>query len=620
MKKIILVLIILVVSLSNIVSGESGSILISDDNVTDYSRAYPGAGGSNSDIDLQSIKFDTANFNYLSSFHFHPLTNAPLSGCGFTASRDYESSDFTIIANGTTSGTGFVYYSKNFNGIYYVFPSDLVVTGSPLRLNFTHNFTNNFTWGEPAGGCRAVNTINSGMPVGLSSGAFTVAGSYHSVSTSSRATDYYDVTYPYSNYFRVNITKNSYLNTNYSFYGHTTNYFNETSFNKVNIVNLVLPYVDGLYINASLQSGYKTIVLVNSTNISTAESYNILFNKTSYNLNDDISFVVNISNFVLNSSYVLNFYQEKIDETVDSTTFTLSTNNMYFTPSISKNSISFLYAQIYKDGSSVYVSDAIPYGMNQNISSITGNITIDKSQYSLNENINIKYNTSTSGRIIVQCDDILYSESVYSGNNLQTNYTLSELQVFPCQVKLQYYYTVMNQWVTIDYETFESISGIDNVFFSKDYISLGETIDVYYNSMGVRILTLKDSSGNIKFNYTIPLSQYGLYKSYILKSTDLTGNYTAYLNYTNDTIIDSVIIKVMDAIVIIPTSTTNETYRLLDLFSDGAIAVIGDFDRDDSGSITDNGIKKKGDRFLPIIIFLCVVILVSGTWNKIKGK
>jgi len=252
LKKIILILIILV----GIANAETGNITISDDKLYDYSIANAGGGNQ---INFSKIIVDNTNYNYLSSFHFHPT--------GITFVRDFEGSSFTFVSGATGTG-GTVWYDKNQSAIYYVFSSDMVITGSIITILPNENIFANLT-GLGGGGVTAA--VSSTEPVALftfNDAGHKNMGTYHSVSVALRATDQYNVAYLTNNLFSVSITKNSYVDSKYFIHGAVSSYSQESTFNKVNIVDAIFQYNDGLYLNATLASGAYTNQLINSTGIS----------------------------------------------------------------------------------------------------------------------------------------------------------------------------------------------------------------------------------------------------------------------------------------------------------------------------------------------------------------
>lgn len=611
---------IILILMTNIVNAENGSISVrTETDFPYYTNTGTTFGGSTTNMSV--LNFAVAQYTRIIRFRavFNTIPSiSPTTG----------ETTFTIDTTTGNSGHGIVYFDASTKNITWIFSEDTYIVNSPIFLNYANTSVFapfGIVSGSPIGASRKdvgedinhpmyISTTNSIFPVY----ALTGIGNfdfYEALFVGTNTTVLYNVTYPVSGYYLTNITKLAGTKTSWiRTHSRTISQFSEGAYT-LNNVNAMNETLDGIYINVTMQAGGTEDVLINDSMIS--NTYNILFNKTSYNLNEDIAFNTNITNFEILDNYYVLFSQEVIGDTVYTQNYPIISSNTVTYPQIDKTKISFVYAQLFKNGISVYTSSAIPYGMNQNISNIVGNITLDKNQYALSENVNIKYNMSVSGRIIVQCQDILYSENVYAGYGLQTNYTISNLELFPCQVKLQYYYTVINDWITLDYKIYETIEAIDNIFFSKSYASLGDTIDVYYNAMGDRILSLKDSNNNIKFSYYVTASAYGLSKQYTLISTDVTGNYTAFLNYTNDTTIMTDTIMIMDAIIISPTQTSNVTYSLFDLVSDGSKAIIGDIDLNHDGDISDYEIKKKGDKMYYIFIFLALVILISGTWNKL---
>ncbi len=293
-------------------NAETGSIIIDDTSVKDYNLGNHGTA----QINWSKMKFDVANYNYLSSFHVH-------FHIGVSFVHVYESTTFTIVSGG--SGSGYVYYDANSSIVYYVFDTNTIITSSPVTVNYNKNIFANIT--TSTGWADDVISVDNPLIIwdNVEAG---VSLDYHSVTVSSRGTDYYTVDYPIANYFRLSVVKNPYIATKYYIDGAASRYSEETTFNKVNIVDAMFIYTDGIYLNATLASGAFTNVLVNSTGISgyippgeelipgPVTGVGIQFNAATYSQNDiaNISWIRTVETPLLCTDYVrLQTPQNKYD-------------------------------------------------------------------------------------------------------------------------------------------------------------------------------------------------------------------------------------------------------------------------------------------------------------------
>jgi hypothetical protein len=279
-------------------NAESGTIIISDDKTFDYTSAV----GLTSGIyqNFSSIDFNTANYNYLSSFHVK-------ASYGATFGHGFESTSFTFNRGATGSG-GTAWYDANTTNIYFSFNPDDRITandqayGGEVVLNFAHNIFANVTI-DSTHKSDDIPTVNA--PVQLMTytpvqGRKALAGIYGSVQAAIRTQDSYIVDYPMPNYFRVNVTKNQDIATKYIIKGMGSGsyYSNETTFNKNNIDGAIFVYNDGIVLNTTTLGGAYTLTIVNSTIANQAVTAgNITWNQSSYEIGQiGMNFSLNISN------------------------------------------------------------------------------------------------------------------------------------------------------------------------------------------------------------------------------------------------------------------------------------------------------------------------------------
>ena len=275
-------------------SAESGSIIISNDSILSYSAPSLDHSPSPATYNWADIYIDTANYNTIHNFRFVPYYKAFVNS--------FESTTFTFTSGATGSG-GVFWYDANATSIYYVFNSDMVITGNHIVLSFASPIYQNITnCPVNCAGSTLSGTPNSAHPVIIKTAQFpteSIPGTYEDVQISLSATDTYNIQYPIPGYFNVSIIKNSYINSKYFIdsYSGSSHYSQETSFNKVNISGATFVYDQGISLNATLSGGLYVVTLINSTlGVPISTSGNITFNSSTYDLNTVANISLNISN------------------------------------------------------------------------------------------------------------------------------------------------------------------------------------------------------------------------------------------------------------------------------------------------------------------------------------
>ena len=290
----IIICMMLFVCLNNsivIASAESGSLILSDSTVENYLVTNVGGGSL---INLSQINYDSANINHLESFHIHNIS-------GFVYS--YESTPFSLQS--PNSGTGLAHYDSSDGAYYVVFSADCVFTSNPVKLTYANpKIISNFS---QTGGITGVSLrtqklcFASGVDTNYCAGHQYQA--YHSVTTGVYGVDSWNVSYPLTGYFSVNITKNNALDSKYKIEDIDGDlYSTETTFNKINITNALFIYNQGIVLNATLASGLYDKVFVN---LSVAEvaygTGNITLQYDHYYINENPKIFFNLSDIDLST-------------------------------------------------------------------------------------------------------------------------------------------------------------------------------------------------------------------------------------------------------------------------------------------------------------------------------
>ena len=302
--KYFLSIFILIVNINSVLA-ESGSIILIDQKDQTY---IINGGVPASTFRGTSFEFNVANYNRLSYIQLEVES--------ITSNHLYESSNFIITSGG--NGSGVAWYDKTALKMYWIFNENgttggsSTITSSPVTLQYTNNIFNNVTLSDYRA---SSTTVGATTPViwrredGQRLGT-TLASITYRAQTSLFATDAYIVTYPGNNLFSVSITKNSIIDSKYYINGLSTEYTHESTFNKVNITGALFSQTDGIVLNATLSSGIYSKVFVNTTS-SLAEigtTGNVIFNKSSYAINQNLNFSWNIVNRNTNFGYFTTVY------------------------------------------------------------------------------------------------------------------------------------------------------------------------------------------------------------------------------------------------------------------------------------------------------------------------
>lgn len=292
-------------------NAESGTIVISDDKTFDFTKDTVTCT-TNCYMNFSIITFDINNYNYISSFSLKP-TNFP------TGTLQWNSTRFTIISGGT--GGGYHWYDLNWSKIYYSFDSSDTFTSSPIIISLESDIWSGASMPTTITSYTD-HTVSSTQPVMIKSDRAVGSGAgIYSETVSLRQTDSYNISYLSNNLFSVSVNKGDSVSSKYIIHGSNTIYSTETTFNKIDINNAIYTYADGLYLNATLESGVYADILVNGSGISgyvppgeelipdPITGVGIQFNSATYSQND----IANISWIrTINTPFACNDYVRAI--------------------------------------------------------------------------------------------------------------------------------------------------------------------------------------------------------------------------------------------------------------------------------------------------------------------
>ena len=270
-------------------SAETGSITLSNDSNVNFSipdsvlllNANSLAGFS------QSFLFDYRNYTTLTNMTILDPDNR------LVFSQPNEVTTFTITVNG--SGHGVASYSEFLHQMTWVFSGDTVITGTPFNVSYSNNIFRNVTYGafppsgiafaQGAANIQQARNINNTQPFAMGNLTSAIVGTqsnnldagtlrrfiYSGIVSSGTVTTFYNFTYPAESYYLANISKSGQsIQTKYYLHTQTNasyGYFAESSFN-TNDSQVLMPQLDGIYLNITLSGGDFVDTLINSSGTS----------------------------------------------------------------------------------------------------------------------------------------------------------------------------------------------------------------------------------------------------------------------------------------------------------------------------------------------------------------
>lgn len=546
MKLLISGLILLLIFIPSAFASDTGSVTVGTGGILKSNYLFSGEGGFGVD-EITNFYFFNQSYNRIYNW----------SAIGVDVFSNYntvsEYTTFNVVSGGT--GNGIFYYDSVSEGLYWVCEPSCYITLDEFEVEYgDNNVTHNFSWGNPStiDTQKATTTTSVNYPIGIKhnkSGIVDGIGAgggwrglvYYAI-VEAEATVSYNVTYVGDDGFTALTikspgitTKVKYEDFNRSIYFQQPAYDNLTWF-------AFSPYInEGIWINVTLSSGtqYWEREQINASG--ERDDYYIIFNKSSFNLGDVVKVNTSIKSMDGSSAYQLKF-QQQIESNLDvyEDFYIINSSTQSFIPIIQRPyDISTITAFIYKNGVVVNVNSTT-YGQAENITQIYGNISLNKTQFARNENVNISYNLSVNGFIRVTCGpDIEGEYDVYNRKGNVLHY-VNKLCALPVYVRLYTYFN--DSLMLVDYKTYETIESIDSVFFVQSQAYQDSNIEIHYQSTGNAYLVLNDSAGNVKFNYSVS-STAGrtLNIFYYVSKSDLIGRWTVSLisagtTLANDTI------------------------------------------------------------------------------------
>lgn len=606
MKNKIIYLIVFLLYI-NIVNAQEGTLEIDASTGNSWTGS---AGGSGRAINLEYFFFYSTGYNHISKFEVTGGTN-------WVFPKDFDSSSFTIISGGT--GNGYVTYNKTAKKIiWYYYNAN--ITGN-FRLSYDSNIWSGFSAG---GGDGSGSSTTPTQPIKFSTTnwGYTLdcVGTYpcsnEIAQTSKSFTNNYNVSLIQGNLYNISIDKSMssvsskiyILMVNDSIYS-VENAFNTTSF------SYIIDFIYGIKLKMMDADGNYDTVILNSSYLSgiPETDYNLTFNKTFYNLGEQI----NLSWLLINPDITnYNYYIKEFDGntiliSTRNTNNALSGNWLPYHDKTIPQYFTFYITRSPKNNSALteYLEmKQISYGITTD--SQSGNFTTDKLSYNQSENIIITYNLSSSGRIHIfnYLNDYYYN--LNSGNNIVYNYLVPQNEgLGNMYIELDYfdgnnYITLYNSVVQI-----KPLNQNNMIKFRDDSIEQGRIyyLDAYLNESGYILLT--NPNGEIKFNFSISSNVLSNY-NYQYTFNDIEGIYTGSLYNSSGTLIITDT-NYLNSGIIKPKTTIPTTSGI----DDNPFSFT-----DENGEVSDIMIKKRGNQWFSFFFGIAILLILIGVYWKAKGK
>lgn len=527
-KIILCIMFVLMLNIS-VVSGENGSIILSDTVYT--SGATAGNLGSTA-FNFSLLKFDNTNFN---SIIYYDIYVPSLSA---TRASNYTS--FEIISGGT--GSGIFSYDNSDNTVIYNF-TNAKITGSVIVLEFENIDVPNEV---------SISSTYTNAGVGLSQPVVITDttgtkepsvndGKLHRSLVSNSETVYYNISYVENDFFTVNVNKlqdiPSKIKINNS---DDIEYCGETAFSITNL-SCYEKYNKGIYINASIASGTYQNLLINSSGVDIIPE--TFFSSDSEGLN--VINTASIGDFIYLNYENVNY--QPLDYTYEWYILKDNITQVLGGSFLEQDLNKFINLNNFDVGSYTVRIYAISYATSEG-SIISSNsiiltepaytMSFSKDFYSIGETVIINYNVPTPTRLhltdlfgdVITCK-ICY-ETVNGTGTL--NYTLLDSDILG-----EYYLSgaIIKNGITLIGQYMEVIPNEDtfigSVITDKNSYNLSEEIIINYTSNTASSLELRDSNNN---NIVFGSSLFNLNGSYNLNvlNTWIIGTYTLNLYASSD--------------------------------------------------------------------------------------
>lgn len=337
MKYEFILMILMIVIVTPLANAETGSVTVSGTSTTTYKMI--GNNNAATAPNYTSLAFDSTNFTHITSLYF----NFAATDCS-AVNWKYLSNvtSFTFTTSNGGSGSGTAAYSKNLCQFSWVFTQDSIMRGDVnisyagtgnrnIFLDITASNWEQFTTARPNMTTPAyIKFVGLANTTGFTGSSLTDYGTYSIDTTLVSVTELYNVTYPASGYFLINVTKSNISTKDFVHNSTGYNYFADASFNTTNI-NLLALQNSGIYLNVTLPSGAFTDAAINTSGVAptptptpaptpiptntppqqNTQGFGINFDKQHYNVGDNGYIRINSTFGLFDfSTYTIAFYND----------------------------------------------------------------------------------------------------------------------------------------------------------------------------------------------------------------------------------------------------------------------------------------------------------------------
>lgn len=312
MKNKLIIFLILIANI-NIVSGESGSLIIDLSVGNSYGLATSESGTGQPD--WNTFLFDAENYNAVTKFEFYTGT----SSYQYNYAHESNSSRFTITVGG--NGGGLAYYNKGEKKITWIFDSDteinpiFVSTPTGNTYYFNVSYDDNFLYSDVTpvtvtaiySGCTKSYILQSNTPMYIKSRnqeyykCVAYSGYNFIAQTKKHIVNEYIIDYPSNGVFNFSIDKSSanvaQTKIEITNLTHPDVYLQETTYNNVSFSGASV-YSKGIviYMNDSV-GNYDKVIVNSSSGIDEicTPSGNISTIKSNYNVSETVIINYNLT-------------------------------------------------------------------------------------------------------------------------------------------------------------------------------------------------------------------------------------------------------------------------------------------------------------------------------------
>jgi hypothetical protein len=321
----------------------SGSISVSNETHANYSNTSWTTLGYSNYENYTRFVFDYTDFNTLTNYTIYDVSHL------INYRQQAETTTFTCVTNCTGGGTAS--YSNYLFQLQWVWTPGSVITGSPIKIAYSHPIFNNlsvpgalgttsymyqtlpkiyginsepmYVFNDTTGGAGSCSTAVPCALTGTRSSSVVKFFDFGGIFSSGTVTNTYNVTYLQNGFFDMNIGKTGQqIFTNDIVHSQTLTIFSESTFNN-NSFEVLGQTQDGLYLNVTMSTGDYNDALINSSGtgiviptptptppqIPSGQNAAIAFDASSYNIGATGTLTTNTSfGFFDINSYRVDFY------------------------------------------------------------------------------------------------------------------------------------------------------------------------------------------------------------------------------------------------------------------------------------------------------------------------